>query len=131
VRAFEKGKFELYEVGPATLGRATYESGLVGSGLSTSGPVTGETSCQVEQVGLVLSGQAVAKMDDGREVVMRAGDFFYVPPGHDSWAVGDEPYVSLHVLAASVTQPRSSQRHLPTASIGPNRPAFANRQASR
>jgi hypothetical protein len=37
VRAFEKGKFELYEVGPATLGRATYESGLVGSGLSTSG----------------------------------------------------------------------------------------------
>lgn len=37
VRAFEKGTFELYEVGPATLGRATYESGLVGSGLSTSG----------------------------------------------------------------------------------------------
>ena len=24
VRTFEKGKFELYEVGPTTLGRATY-----------------------------------------------------------------------------------------------------------
>ena len=44
--------------------------------------------------------QAVAKMDDGREVVMRAGDFFYVPPGHDSWVVGDEPYVSLHILGS-------------------------------
>ena len=46
----------------------------------------------------MLSGQAVAKMDDGEEVVMRAGDFFYVPPGHDSWVVGDEPYVSLHIM---------------------------------
>jgi quercetin dioxygenase-like cupin family protein len=48
----------------------------------------------------VLSGQAVAKMDDGREVVMRAGGFFYVPPGHDSWVVGDEAYVSLHILGS-------------------------------
>jgi len=24
-----------------------------------------------------------------------------VPPDHDSWVVGDEPYVSLHLLGAS------------------------------
>jgi hypothetical protein len=30
---------------------------------------------------------------------MRAGDC-YVPPGHDSWVVGDEPYVSLHILGS-------------------------------
>ena len=48
----------------------------------------------------MLSGRAVAAMDDGREVVMSAGDFFYIPPGHDSWVVGDEPYVSLHLLGA-------------------------------
>ena len=30
-----------------------------------------------------------------------AGDLFYVPPEpHDSWVVGDEPYVSLHFLGA-------------------------------
>ena len=28
------------------------------------------------------------------------GDIFYIPPGHDSWVVGDEPYVSLHFLGA-------------------------------
>ncbi len=95
-RTFEKGRFELYRVGPATLGRATYEPGWRWS--EHVGPQTGESSCQVEHVGLVLSGQAVAKMDDGEEVVMRAGDFFYVPPGHDSWVVGDEPYVSLHIM---------------------------------
>jgi quercetin dioxygenase-like cupin family protein len=96
VRTFEKGRFELYTVGPTTVGRATYEPGWRWS--EHVGPLTGEGSCRVEHVGLVLSGQAVAKMDDGREVVMRAGDFFYVPPGHDSWVVGDQPYVSLHIL---------------------------------
>jgi hypothetical protein len=98
VRTFAKGKFELYEVGPTTLGRATYEPGWKWS--EHVGRATGETLCQVEHVGLVLSGQAVAKMHDGREVVMRTGDFFYVPPGHDSWVVGEEPYVSLHILGS-------------------------------
>jgi len=32
---------------------------------------------------------------------MRAGDVFYIAPGHDSWVVGDEPYVSLHLMGAS------------------------------
>ncbi len=98
VRTFAKGRFELYAIGPTTIGRATYEPGWRWS--EHVGPVTGELSCQVEHVGLVLSGQAVAKMDDGREVVMREGDFFYVPPGHDSWVVGDQPYVSLHILGS-------------------------------
>jgi hypothetical protein len=42
----------------------------------------------------------MAKMDDGTEVLMRAGGFFYVPPRHDSWVVGDEPHVSLHILGS-------------------------------
>jgi quercetin dioxygenase-like cupin family protein len=39
-------------------------------------------------------------MDDGTEKVMSEGEFFYVPPGHDSWVVGDEPYVSLHIMGS-------------------------------
>jgi quercetin dioxygenase-like cupin family protein len=98
VRSFDRGRFELYEVGPMMLGRATYDPGWVWS--EHVGKPSGESSCQVEHVGLVLSGQAAAKMDDGREVVMRPGDFFYIPAGHDSWVVGDEPYVSLHVMGS-------------------------------
>jgi quercetin dioxygenase-like cupin family protein len=48
----------------------------------------------------VLSGAAAVKMADGSERVMNAGEFFYVPPGHDSWVVGDEPYVSLHIMGS-------------------------------
>jgi quercetin dioxygenase-like cupin family protein len=49
---------------------------------------------------MVVSGKATAAMDDGRVIEMKAGDVFYVPPGHDSWVVGNEPYVSLHFLGA-------------------------------
>ena len=100
IRSFEKGRFELYRVGPATLGRATYEPGWRWS--EHVGAELGQPSCPVEHVGLVLSGQAAVKMDDGTERVMRAGDFFYVPPGHDSWVVGNEPYVSLHFVGAEL-----------------------------
>jgi quercetin dioxygenase-like cupin family protein len=98
VRTFAKGRFEVYRVGPTTLGRATYEPGWKWS--EHVGLAAGQSSCQVEHVGLVLSGQAIAKMDDGREITMRAGDFFYVPPSHDSWVVGDELYVSVHILGS-------------------------------
>jgi hypothetical protein len=38
--------------------------------------------------------------DNGTIVEMPQGDVFYIAPGHDSWVVGDEPYVSLHFLGA-------------------------------
>jgi quercetin dioxygenase-like cupin family protein len=98
-RTFEKGRFEVFEVGPMSLGRATYEPGWRWSEhVRAAG---GEPLCQVEHVGLVLAGAAAVKMEDGTEGVMREGDFFYVPPGHDSWVVGDEPYVSLHVMGSA------------------------------
>jgi uncharacterized RmlC-like cupin family protein len=97
-RSFEKGRFDVYRVGEMTLGRATYEPGW--RWRQHLGAASGQDWCEVEHVGLVLSGQAMAAMRDGTEKVMRAGEFFYVPPGHDSWVVGDEPYVSLHIMGS-------------------------------
>jgi hypothetical protein len=39
-------------------------------------------------------------MDDGRVFEVGAGDLFEIGPGHDSVVVGDEPYVSIHLLGA-------------------------------
>ena len=99
IRTFDKGKFEVVHIGGMTIGRATYDPGWkwsvdVGQGL-------GKKTCDVEHVGLVISGRATAAMNDGRIVEMKAGDIFYIAPGHDSWVVGDEPYVSLHLMGAS------------------------------
>jgi hypothetical protein len=98
VRTFPKGRFELVRIGGLTIGRASYQPGWRWS--ADVGAAAGVTSCHVEHVGLVLSGCATAAMDDGTVYEMRAGDLFYIPPGHDSWVVGDEPYVSLHFIGA-------------------------------
>lgn len=99
VRAMTKGRFELVRLGGITVGRATYEPGWRWS--ERVGPAPGPTRCRVEHVGLVVSGTATAAFDDGRVVELRAGELFHIPPvPHDSWVVGDEPYVSLHFLGA-------------------------------
>ena len=98
VRRFEKGRFEIIKLGGMTIGRATYEPGWKWS--AHVGRGTGAKSCAVEHVGMVLSGCATAAMDDGGVIEMKAGDVFYIAPGHDSWVVGNEPYVSLHFLGA-------------------------------
>src|SRR5207247_9327511 len=83
-RVFDKGRFELIRIGGLTVGRASYEPGWRWS----------------EHVGLVVSGRAMVVMDGGAEVVFGPGDLFSIGSGHDSWVVGDEPYVSLHLLGA-------------------------------
>jgi len=98
IRVFEKGKFEIVEIGGMTMGRATYEPGWKWS--EHVGKAMGVSSCSVEHVGMVVSGNATAAMDDGRVIEMHPGDVFYIPPGHDSWVVGSEPYVSLHFMGA-------------------------------
>ena len=99
VRVMRKGKFELVHLGGMTIGRATYEPGWKWS--EHVGPEVGSTRCPVEHVGLVISGTATVAFDDGGVVELKPGKFFYVPPvPHDSWVVGDEPYVSLHFLGA-------------------------------
>src|SRR3954454_16900376 len=98
VREFELGRFELVHVGGMTIGRATYQPGWKWS-VHVGAPL-GQASCQVVHGGMVVSGSATAAMDNGAIIEMRAGDVFYIPPGHDSWVVGDEPYVSLHFLGA-------------------------------
>ena len=99
VREMVKGRFEIVRLGGMTVGRATYEPGWRWS--EHVGPGLGQTRCHVQHVGLVVSGTATAAFDDGRVVEMHAGELFYIPPTpHDSWVVGDEPYVSLHFLGA-------------------------------
>ncbi len=96
VREFPLGRFELIRIGGMTLGRATYEPGWRWSEHVGEHP---DDRCQVEHLGIVISGRAAVSGPE-YEGVMGPGDVFAVPPDHDSWVVGDEPYVSLHFLGA-------------------------------
>jgi hypothetical protein len=70
VREFEKGRFELLHLGGMTIGRATYQPGWKWS--EHVGKTLGERYCQVEHVGMVVSGCATAAMADGEVFEMRA-----------------------------------------------------------
>jgi len=101
VREFELGKFELVHLGGMTIGRATYQPGWKWS--EHVGKPLGQSHCQVEHVGMVVSGCATAAIEGGEIIEMHPGSLFYIPPGppgHDSWVVGNEPYVSLHFMGA-------------------------------
>jgi quercetin dioxygenase-like cupin family protein len=99
VREMSKGRFEIVHIGGMAIGRATYEPGWKWS--VDVGASVGAERCEVEHVGLVLQGTATAAFEDGRVIELRAGSLFYIPPiPHDSWVVGDKPYVSLHFLGA-------------------------------
>jgi hypothetical protein len=98
-REMSKGRFEIVRIGGLTIGRATYAPGWKWS--VDVGPAVGAERCEVEHLGLVLAGTATVAFDDGTIVELRDGNLFHVPPvPHDSWVVGDEPYVSLHFLGA-------------------------------
>jgi len=99
VREMTLGRFEVIHLGGLTVGRATYQPGWKWS--SHVGPTVGATRCTVEHLGLVVSGVATAAFENGRVIELRPGDLFYIPPEpHDSWVVGDHPYVSLHFAGA-------------------------------
>jgi hypothetical protein len=77
-RVFEKGKFEIVQVGGITVGRATYEPGWKWS--EHVSPISGAPLCGVEHVGLVISGRAMASMQDGRDIELKPGLLFTFHP---------------------------------------------------
>jgi quercetin dioxygenase-like cupin family protein len=106
VREFVRGRLEVYRVGGLELGRAIYEPGWRWT--EHVRPLAGTELCEVSHVGLVIAGSAAVRMRDGRKFMLIPGAFFAVPPGHDSWVVGDEEYVSLHIAGAAAYAARGA-----------------------
>jgi len=99
IRNFEKGKFEIVELPEMTIGRATYKPGWKWS-IDIS-PLSGTDFCEVEHLGMVISGFATVNFKNGMIHRLNKGDIFYVSSkSHDSWVVGEEDYVSIHFMGA-------------------------------
>ena len=63
-RKFEKGKFELVNLPAMTIGKAVYEPGWKWS--DDVSPLSGTKFCEVEHLGMVLSGSATVDFKDGK-----------------------------------------------------------------
>jgi class 3 adenylate cyclase len=83
------------QMGEQTIGRATLQPGWRWS--VHVKPVVGTPSCTFRHLGLTLSGRLHVRMDDGREFEVGPDDAFDIPPGHDAWVAGSDPFESVEI----------------------------------
>jgi class 3 adenylate cyclase len=91
-----RGELQIVELGDVTIGRIEYQPGWRWS--VDLKHVAGTPSCQIHHVGVALSGRLQVQLDDGSGFVIEPLDAFEVPPGHDAWVVGDEPWTSIDTV---------------------------------
>jgi mannose-6-phosphate isomerase-like protein (cupin superfamily) len=92
-RPFEKGKVEVVTIGGGTVGRGVLQPGWKWS--EHVKPIAKTEWCEAPHFQYTISGRAIVRMTDGTEIQIGPGDVALIPPGHDAWVVGDEPWVSV------------------------------------
>ncbi len=92
-RTFDKGKLVLTNVGDTSVGKMTLEPGW--SWEKCIKPIAKTESCEASHTQYVESGRIRVKMNDGSEEEYGPGDVAYIPPGHNAWVVGNEPYIGI------------------------------------
>ncbi len=98
VRTPSKTRVEVVRLPGFTIGRLRAEPGWRWS--ECIKPVVGTDSCQVAHVGYAISGRITVRMNDGSQQAIAAGDSYTIPPGHDAWVEGSEPFVCIEVMNA-------------------------------
>jgi class 3 adenylate cyclase len=62
--------------------------------------IAGTSTCQFHHVGYAVSGALHVVTDTGQELDVREQSLYEIPPGHDAWVVGDEPFVTIDWTSA-------------------------------
>ncbi len=98
IRAFPNGRAEVVTLDDTSVGRAVYEPGWRWS--TDMPPIVGTASCQLHHLGYSISGAMHVVLDDGEALDIPPASVFEIPPGHDAWVVGDEPWVTVEWTSA-------------------------------
>jgi class 3 adenylate cyclase len=93
VREVLRGQLETYDMGEIRIGRSVLQPGWRWS--ESIKPIARTEHCEFHHIGLCVSGICRVEMRDGPELLIEAGQIYEIPPGHDAWVVGDEPYVTI------------------------------------
>jgi len=98
LRTPDKTRVELVRLEGFTLGRFVFQPGWRWSGCIK--PVVKTESCQNSHVGYAVSGRLTVVAKDGSQKRISPGDSYTIPPGHDAWVEGNEPFVCIEVISA-------------------------------
>ncbi len=97
-RAFPRGHAVVVRLGEVTVGRSQWDPGWRWS--RDLAPIMGTATCQVHHLGHSISGVLHVRCDNGDELDILPDSIFEIPPGHDAWVVGDEPWVTVEWTSA-------------------------------
>lgn len=100
VRTLVKGHAEIVSLDEATVARSHWEPGWRWS--QHLAPVMGTPSCEVHHLGHSIAGVLHVEMDDGQAVDIPADSIFEIPPGHDAWVLGTDPWVAVEWTSARI-----------------------------
>ncbi|HET6819896.1 MAG TPA: adenylate/guanylate cyclase domain-containing protein [Candidatus Limnocylindria bacterium] len=98
VRPFPLGSTEIFEMDDFVIGRMTMEPGWRWT--KDVRPIAGTERCQYHHLGYCLSGTLSVEYEDGTTGTVHAGEMFEMPPGHDAWVDGDEPWIAIDFRGA-------------------------------
>jgi class 3 adenylate cyclase len=96
VRTFAHGHIDVIVLDEIAIGRFALQPGWRWS--QDVKPVVGGRSCQNRHIGYVTVGSLQVTMDDGTELVIKAGDGYEIPPGHDVLVL--EPFECIEFTSA-------------------------------
>ncbi len=100
VREFTNGRADIVTLDEMAIARFVFHPGWQWS--KDVSPIVGTKSCQLRHIGYNISGTLEVRMDDGTNMIINAGDAYEIPPGHDAWVKGDEPWDSVEFTSAHV-----------------------------
>jgi class 3 adenylate cyclase len=100
VRTFPNGQAAVVNLDEATVGRSAWSPGWRWS--KDLAPIMGTRSCQLHHLGHSVSGVLHVVMDDGQALDIPPDSVFEIPPGHDAWVVGGEPWVTVEWTSARI-----------------------------
>jgi mannose-6-phosphate isomerase-like protein (cupin superfamily) len=97
-RSPAKTRVEVVRLEGYTIGRFNFEPGWRWSECIKL--VVGTDSCENSHVGYVVSGEITVRLEDGTQKTLRPGESYTIPPGHDAWVEGSQPFVGIEVMSA-------------------------------
>lgn len=98
VRTPSKTRVEVVRFEGFTLGRFNFEPSWRWS--ECVKPIVKTDLCQVSHVGYAVSGKITIRLNDGTQKTISGGQSYTIPPGHDAWVEGNEPFVGIEVMSA-------------------------------
>jgi quercetin dioxygenase-like cupin family protein len=93
ITEFPRARRDVVHLGDAKVFRWTFEPGW--RWVESVAEIVGAESCPAPHILFTISGRLSVQMDNGTTSEVGPGEMMVIPPGHDAWTVGDEPYIGI------------------------------------